>query len=383
MRLAQIKPDDQFTKATLRVLRFVTTACILLSAWSLSNAQTPDPNPLDRVLTELQAGRTEKAYAALDELIKQYPNNPDAYLLRGSLKMEADPSQALSDFTKVIELKPDAGAAYHQRAMLRLTNGDTAGALKDLDASILHNFKDDSIYYVRGQLRWQTGELNGALSDLDEAIKLNPNNPRQYLDRGGLLLRLEKPDRALADFNYLINWYETDPSARPVPKPADRNGAKSPPASVAKNDSQPFMIGIAQETVNEAPGDKKMAPIIANTYIERGWILSGRGDHVAALADSEKAIRIDTTNMMALFLRANEYEFKGNLSAALADMTQAVQIEPKNGAFLVERGVILLLMGRDKEAQADFDRLLQADQVYWRKRIDERTAAVRKTVHPK
>ena len=42
---------------------------------------------------------------------------------------------------------------------------------------------------------------------------------------------------------------------------------------------------------------------------------------------------------------------------------------------MVEHGVSLL-MGKDKEAQADFDQLLQADRALWQKRIDERTAAV-------
>ena len=109
--------------------------------------------------------------------------------------------------------------------MLRLINNDTAGALKDLDAAITHNFNDDSVYYLRGQLRWQVGELNPALSDLNEAIKLNPGNPRTYVTRAELLIALKEFDRALVDFNYLITWYETEPSARPAPKPADRNAA--------------------------------------------------------------------------------------------------------------------------------------------------------------
>ena len=45
-----------------------------------------------------------------------------------------------------------------------------------------------------------------------------------------------------------------------------------------------------------------------------------------------------------------------------------------------ERGVILSLMGSDNEAQADFNVLLQADRALWQKRIDERTAAVKKLV---
>ena len=109
------------------VTRLVITASVVLSASALSNAQNTEPDPLDRVIAELQAGRTEKAIAALDEVVKKYPNNPHAYLLRGSLKMQADPAQALRDFDKVIELNPDLGPAYNQRAFLRLVNNDAVG----------------------------------------------------------------------------------------------------------------------------------------------------------------------------------------------------------------------------------------------------------------
>lgn len=364
------------------VIRLVIAGFILLSACALSTAQKPAPDPMDRVISELQAGNTEKALAALDELIKQYPNNPDAYLLRGSLRMQVDPSQALGDFNKVIELKPDAGAAYNERAIIRLVNNDTAGAVKDLDAAIAHNFKDDSIYYLRGQLRWQMGELNPALADLDEAIKLNPGNPRVYGTRGDLLLALKEFDRALADFNYLLNWYETDPSARPLPKgsTADSSKPQSKQDASPKNDSKAFVLEIAQQTSNEAPNSKEMAPAIATAYVNRGLILKERENHVAAISDFDKAIRVDPANKWALYHRANEYEQKGDLPAALADITKAMQLEPKNGNFLVEQGVILLLMGKDKEAQADFDVLLQSDRALWQKRIDDRIAAVKKVV---
>jgi tetratricopeptide (TPR) repeat protein len=98
----------------------------------LSYAQKKDPDPFDRVITELQAGRIEQSLAALDEAIKQNPNNADAYLFRGSLRMQSDPAQALNDFNKVIELRPDSGPAYNQRAMMRAMNNHLAGALKPI-----------------------------------------------------------------------------------------------------------------------------------------------------------------------------------------------------------------------------------------------------------
>lgn len=353
--------------------RLAITFCILLSAFALSNAQKKDPDPFDRVMKELQAGRVEHALAALDDAIKQNPNNADAYLFRGSLRMQSDPAQALNDFNKAIELRPDSGAAYNQRAMMRAMNNDLAGALKDLDAAIAHNYKDDSVYYFRSQLRWQTGELKSALSDLDETIKLNPGHARAYSTRSDLLLVLNEPDRALGDINYLLSWYETDPSARPVPKASD--GTDAP-----KNDSKAFMVRIAQETANEAPGAKEMVPVISRAYANRGLILSGRNNHVGALADLDKATRIDPTNEWALYHRANEYEYKGDLPAALADISKAIQIDPKNANLLIEHGVILLLMGKDKEAQADFDVFLRSDRALWQKRIDARIEAVKRVI---
>jgi tetratricopeptide (TPR) repeat protein len=137
---------------------------------------------------------------------------------------------------------------------------------------------------------------------------------------------------------------------------------------------------MAQQTTNEAPGSKEMAPTIAIAYINRGLILNYRGNHVAAFSDFDKATRIDPTNVWGFYYRANEYEYKGDLPAALADITKAIQIDPKGGNFLVERGVILLLMGREKQAHADFDVLLRSDRAHWQKRIDERIAAVRKVL---
>ena len=88
---------------------------------------------MDRVITELQAGRTEKAIAGLDEFIKKNPNNPDAYLLRGSLKMQTDPAQALRDFDKVIELKPEFDVLLQSdRALWQKRIDDRIAAVKKL-----------------------------------------------------------------------------------------------------------------------------------------------------------------------------------------------------------------------------------------------------------
>jgi hypothetical protein len=44
--------------------------------------------------------------------------------------------------------------------------------------------------------------------------------------------------------------------------------------------------------------------------------------------------------------------------------------------------VLLLLMGKDQEAQVDFDMLLKSDHALWQKRIDDRLAAVKSHLPP-
>src|SRR6185436_17996850 len=70
--------ENYFINRTMTVAsRVVITVCLLLSACASSYAQKPDQDPLQRVIAELQAGRTEEAFAALDELIKRFPKLAD------------------------------------------------------------------------------------------------------------------------------------------------------------------------------------------------------------------------------------------------------------------------------------------------------------------
>lgn len=54
------------------VTRLVMVASLLLFVCQFANAQTTDP--LERVLSGLQAGRFENALAAVDDVIKKCPH---------------------------------------------------------------------------------------------------------------------------------------------------------------------------------------------------------------------------------------------------------------------------------------------------------------------
>jgi tetratricopeptide (TPR) repeat protein len=373
-------------KPTLSSLAVV--AVVLAISLTAVAQKATSKDPMERALAALQAGDNVRAIAEVTDVIKLRPGDPDAYLLRSNLRaITGDNSGALADISRVIELRPAMGSAYYGRAIMRMIANDLDGALKDLDSAVVNNYRQDHVYDMRATMRSQRGDVKGALSDMDEAIKINPGNPRYYLTRAELLLKLEDSQRAFADFDYVLKWYETNPVKRPLPKPADPGDKPAPGESASINDKKvkevapdAWKVAVAVQTENESPADKEMAPAIADAYVNRGLIYSSRGNADVAISDFGKSLRINPLNAWALYFRAVEFEGKGELVGALADVSRAVELDPNNGNCRAEHGVLLLLLGRSREAQADFDMLLDSDRVVWQKRIDERIAAVRKKI---
>jgi tetratricopeptide (TPR) repeat protein len=354
----------------------ILTLAAIVAIMSLQNAwaQKPGTSPMDRVMDEMKAGNSDKVIEALNDAIKQQPNNADAYLLRASLKAAGgDLVGALADFNKVIELKPDSGSPYATRALLRLGNQDLTGALKDLDTAIANNYKGDHVYSLRAQLKAQMGDLKGARADLDEAIKANPDNPRLYFDRAQVCTEMEDSEHAIADYDYLLTWYETNPNKRARSKLRDGD-----PRS--KDDPNAFAVGLYAEAPPEAPGDKEMLPRIATSYFNRGIMQSRRGKTDEAISDLTNAMRLDPANAWPYYHRADAYENKGDLKAALADVNKGLQVDSTNANLKIERGVILVLLGKNEEAKHDFAMFLNEDRPLWQKRIDTRLAAVKNKV---
>ena len=370
-------------KLTISLLAITS---LVLGLAVAARAQNPSEDKVTRALEEFEKGNAEKAIALLTESIKQRPDDADAYLLRSTFRSSSgDKPGAMADINKVIELKPDLGSAYYSRAMLRIANDDPAGALKDVDSAVVNHYQGDGVYDVRSMLRDQQGDKRGALSDLDEAIKLNPNNPGSYLRRADLSLSFKDTDRAFADLNYLLNWYENDPVMRPVPEQGRlvtkagtaQSGTGAAGDKSKEKDSKSRGLVLFVATVNKSPADKEMTPTIANAYLKRGYINSTRGNSDAAIADFTRSIRLLPDDSQAYLYRVWELEDKGDLAGALTDVLKVIELEPRNGNARVEQGVLLMLLGKSKEAQVVFDGLLESDVVLWRKRIDERIASVK------
>lgn len=94
---------------------------------------------------------------------------------------------SISDFTKVIELKPSdllLAGTLHNRGLSKFNLKNYEGALKDFNKSIF--YKSDlsvNVYVNRGNVKFILEDNYGAISDYTEAIKLNSNTHQAYKNR--------------------------------------------------------------------------------------------------------------------------------------------------------------------------------------------------------
>lgn len=113
----------------------------------------------------------------------------------------------------------------------------------------------------------------------------------------------------------------------------------------------------------------------AAAYRERGSVKYDGQDYPGAAADFDKAIEFDARDAESYFQRGlvrtvfeeqyfkrrMERERREELDRALLDLTKAIELKPDHANARSARAVCLLILGREDEADRDFDQARQLD----------------------
>jgi tetratricopeptide (TPR) repeat protein len=206
---------------------------------------------------------------------------------------------------------PNPGEQYYRSGIAKKANGDLDGAIADYTRAININPRYAAAYVNRGVARKAKGDLKGAIADYDRAISLNPRLKEAYNNRGLARQLQGQLKEAIADFDKAL---ELDPRYA---------GAHYNRASAAR-----------------AKGDLKRAIAELTRAIE-----SPDNDHLSETYNNRGTIRHED----------------GDIRGSLADFTKAIEIDPANIFAYVNRAYALILLGKDTEAQKDFDQVLKLD----------------------
>ena len=158
-----------------------------------------------RALACAKRGKTLLSISLLSELVGRQPNNANAYLNRGNLYASLrDFDAAVSDYTRVIQLKPRHFGGWYNRGASRLAGGQYDEAIADLTKAIQVKPGLANGYCNRGLGYLRKGENEPALADFEMGLALGTDLPLCYVGRGDIHLRNRNYRDAVDDLSQAI-----------------------------------------------------------------------------------------------------------------------------------------------------------------------------------
>jgi serine/threonine protein kinase/Flp pilus assembly protein TadD len=254
-----------------------------------------------------QAGRIDKALAALEQAVESDPHDFRLWFERGLCQETAgDDQAAAASYSTCLALAPGATPARLRRGVCHLRRGDRRAALRDLDKVVQQCPELVEARINRALARAGLGMLPEARADLDSALAQGAPYTRLYFLRAGVRQRL-----------------------------GDEAGRR---ADLAE--------GLRREPIDEL------------SWVARAHARMG-ADPRGALADLERALRLEPNSPTALQNKAHILaEHLGRPAEAVPVLDHLLRLRPNDAVLEASRGVCLARQGRRDEALAAATRCL-------------------------
>jgi serine/threonine protein kinase/tetratricopeptide (TPR) repeat protein len=199
-------------------------------------------------------------------------------------------SQAESDFTKALELKPGLAEAYLQRAYARSRQGKFQDALADADRALAAGVAPARIYLMRSRFKQRLGNFDGANRDMAEGLRQTPTDCWGWIDRGKARLEQGEAAGALSDFE---------------------NAARCNPVSREAIHDQAHVLGEVlkrpRDAIRMIDRELELYPNQPVVVISRGVYHAQLGEWDAARADARKAVTQSPNDGQVLYRAACVY----------------------------------------------------------------------------
>lgn len=350
---------------------------------------------INRALARYHQRNLRGAMEDYDTALELDSTNYIGHFNRGLLRAQVgDDNRAIEDFNFVLKLEPDNMIALFNRALMLNNTGDLQGAIRDIDAVIKEFPTFWTGYQFRAEVRRKLGDTKGA--EMDEFKVLKAQMDKRYGGKQDQSTKRTRKvsDRSMEDYNKLV---EADTQESEVPqyesayrgKVQNRRTELVPePATVLsyytgreeyrrelynkeierlnRSGVLPSRLVLTHDEValDEARVQQHFSSIQKLTdkieaQPDNAWLRFARAldeylvqDFEKALADADEAIGLDSTNLLAYYVRAQVRMKKVEAEAVTAAGTQAAGTD--KWAFDASRA----------ECQAaldDYDRVLARD----------------------
>jgi lipoprotein NlpI len=231
---------------------------------------------------------------------------------------------------------------YERRSWYRMRDGDLDAAEALASQSIELDSQRATAFLRRAQSRWMLDQVDGAASDVGQAVALAPDDAEAWCMKGDIDYYRGRNAAAVAAFSRALESYGDYPAALVGRGCALEASGK---ADRARGDFERLIELMPEDPIG---------------YVHLGGLLAEQGNADAALERLNRAVELDPSHLGARYWRAMAYRLRGDLDAALDDLNVYFDHGPTNPYRRLQRGRLLLDMGRAEAAVAE---LLEACRV--------------------
>lgn len=239
------------------------------------------------VMTYGRNGKWKDSNTIISDVLEKYDVAP-MYTNRGIIKgSEGDYAGAIKDFNKAIEIKPDYAEAYYNLGYAYNEQGLYDTAVSSYSKAVMYRPDYDAAFLNRGMIFYLKGLYEKAIEDYSKAIEINPDYAKLYNNRGVAYHAKELTDEAINDYSKAI---ELD-------------------------------SGYADAFLNRGV-----------SYLKKGFIDS-------SLKDFTKAIILKSDYYEAYYNRGVAYLQNASYDNAIMDYSQAIKIKPDYAEAYYNRSI--------------------------------------------
>lgn len=274
----------------------------------------------------------------------------EQYLEYGKQQFEqGEIDEAISVYTKAIELKPNFTQAYLYRGIAYGINRDREKASADYTAAIEIDPRTFQAYFLRADIKLSFKDYDGAIADAAKVVALDPKNQEAYFNRSYFYFIQNKRAEAAADLK--------------------KAAAIDANTQIGKYSAQLLQV-LKREKNARLPitdHDALLAkyPMLApEIYFHRADVHFMNGEFDRAIADYAKVIELAPNNALAYANRAAVYLEKQQYALTIEDAGKAISLKSDLGLAYLIRGFGYVALGNETLAQTDFDEALKIEPTY-------------------
>ena len=307
-----------------------------------------------------------------------YAQNPKQYYKAGLEFIETGNNQdAISQFTKAVDLDPKYIEAYVERGKTYEKLNDLAKAFEDYKRALVFEKKDETIFYYAANVAFKLGKFEEARNYINSSLGLKSRYLEAYHLQAQIYMEMNDLDsamlaakKALALKDNELSYYyhgkvcEKQNNLEQAEKDYEKSISKEKKfidgyLALASVQIKLNKTNDARENCNKV---LEMDPNNIQAYLVRSNVYVKTLEYPKAIDDISKIILIDPNNKDYYFIRGTYYQNFTQHQNAINDFTKVLLMDDKYAEAYYKRAYSYEQIGNFKEAIKDYNMLTELSE---------------------